>query len=519
MINSVKLMASAQALLAVSVIWACLPLSAAAATPVKIEGKRHGTTTISVPNVLFNIRLDNNGKLTGSGSTVYVDHKDPGAFCSKVNDVSVLLTGNCSGQACYHHASPPRRELNLCSFNGSDVKFDFILPGINTPSQLGAVTAKLSAGCKASGKNGTTLTTKHPFFNGYLNINVFYNNHENYMEQYLAPPIILTCDPCPPLAVKESIQLQPDSMITISDNMLVSGGIPPYSVRFNSVPTGLIQQGSSLTGRPAAGVYRSTITVEDSCKSASNRIEKSFEFRIKDSMAPVINRASVTPATLEAQGGIVLCQLTASDNRGVASANAYISGPGVTMTLPLSRAGDNVWQANYQAPTNKNAQDVTYRVDFQATDIDGNKSNSSGAIKTFIVMKDRAAPVISGVKATPSSLTSDGGPITVSAVIQDNLAVQNAIIHLTSPDGRHTAGKLSMASGTAVNGEWKITWSVPANRTVNPQQYSVQISAADSLGNTATSQQISFSIQPSSSTNTYNYKAPGKIPSRPILNR
>ncbi|HQB38762.1 MAG TPA: hypothetical protein PL053_05750 [Deltaproteobacteria bacterium] len=478
----------------------CICQSGWAATPYKTYGKQHGTTTISVPATLFNVRLDNKGNLTGNGSTVSVEHKDPGTFCKKVDSVTVILGGKYYSQAAYHHASPSRREMNLCNFNRSDARFEFILPGINVPSQRTEVAAKWSAECKASGRNGVTLTTKHPFFNEFMKVDMWYKNHDSYYALYNVPPVILTCDPCPALTVRDSVQLQPDAMTTIMLSSLVSGGIPPYNVRFSRIPTGLVQQGTALTGRPAAGSYRGTITVEDSCKSANNRIEKNFEFQIRDSTPPVIRNTAVTPATVATQGGAVLCQLTATDNKGVASANAYITGPGFTITLPLAKTAgtpqSGTWQATYRAPANRTAQDINYKVDFRATDTDGNNSPVTGAAKSFTVSKDRVIPSFAGIKVTPAMLAGHGGSITASAVIRDDSAVQSAVMYLTRPDGSRTASRLSMTSGTAQNGEWKLTWNMPANNTGSMLRYAIQVAATDTAGNTATSQPVTFIVQP-----------------------
>jgi hypothetical protein len=255
-------------------------------------GDVHGTTTVGVPTYLCTVRVDNNGNITGSGSTFTVSHSESGTFCKKVESVSATLSGTCYGnQGCSHILTPTQRKPNLCNFR--DLSFDFIFPGINIPSQHILLANAWSEECRDTGRNGAQITTKHPWFRDKLNVSLLFASSVAglgggyYQQNHGVPPVGLICDPCPQIHVKDSVQLQPDTMVTFSMSSVVTGGgVAPYIVSFSNIPTGLIVQGGNLTGRPAKGSYSGTVTVRDNCKSALNQVTRSFRFDVGESGAP-----------------------------------------------------------------------------------------------------------------------------------------------------------------------------------------------------------------------------------------
>jgi len=244
----------------------------------------YGSTSVIVPNVLLTAHVDNKGNVTGTGSQVKVSHSDPGLFCHKVASVEVGLHSNyCTGlnTACWFGQG--KKTMNYCSFKDAtfDIPFPAVFPGLEGIAKTGWIND-----CKASGKNGAQFTTQHPFFirttdfaRSNLFTRLYYNNGKVEYLHYQVPPVILTCDACPKIVVKDSMQLQADAMANVlATSIVTGGGIPPYSVGFSKLPTGLFQQGNLLTGRPAAGTYEVSATVHDACMSANNAIQTTFRF-------------------------------------------------------------------------------------------------------------------------------------------------------------------------------------------------------------------------------------------------
>ena len=466
------------------------------------SGPVHGKTTVSLPPALFTARVDINGKITGSGSKITVWHSDPGTFCNKVKSVSIILDGKCYGsQGCSHYAKPGTKNINLCNFNANDASFDLFFPGINVPAQHNDIANAWAAECRASGKNGTQLVTRHPWFNEDVGLHMSYNNGDYYREFHDVPRVDLTCDPCPPLIVRDNLALAPDTMVTIPMPSLVTGGVPPYTVTFTQLPTGLIDSSGLLTGRPASGVYRSTITVSDSCKSSSaNKVSKSFEFKVKDSTPPSLNGASAAPGTLPMTGGTVQIKVTATDNKGVSGVVASVSGSAAPANVTLSRSGgtpyNGTWQGIYNVPANTTGKDVRNAISFRATDIDGNTADLAGTAAPSLLVegKDKIPPKIASFTVTPTVFDYTGGNITVAVKASDNIGVQAVTMHLTKPDGTRSGMRLPPAGGTAANGEWKTSWTMPGNFGSAPQTYSIYISVSDNGGNLTTGQPVSVTV-------------------------
>lgn len=380
---------------------------AAATSALASNGAVHyGMTKVSIPSVLLTVRVDNAGNVTGSGSQVKVSHSEPGTWCHKVNKVTVVVYADpcpwSPGPGGWCNYGPDNKYFSLCNFNESDATFNFVFPAAEQPYQVSQVKQAWIRECQASGKNGVQLTTEHPLYKrdlsmqkNALSVKLYYtgNDFENF--KYPVPPVILTCDPCPQLVTKDNMQLRPDQMVTLNMDSMVSGGIKPYTISFEKIPTGLIQQGNVLTGRPARGSYIGKFTVSDSCRSATNKVTGKFQFDVKEDFTrPSLSALSITPSTLPATGGDVVFKVTASDNKAVTAVNAAVSGPGFAMTVPLARISGTeklgVWQGTYKAAPNTTSQDISYTVNCNAWDSDGNKSYSYKGGPVFIVKRKPA---------------------------------------------------------------------------------------------------------------------------------
>jgi hypothetical protein len=344
-----------------------------------VVGSLHGTTTVTLPANLCTVRVDTHGNITGNGSRFAVSHSDPGTSCSKVKDVDFLLYGACGGLGpCSYYLTPARINLNLCNFNERDALFDFVFPGVNVPSQLNDVANAWAAECRASGKNGIQIVTKHPWFNQGAQMNMSYNNGDWTRGTYGVPPVILTCDPCPPPSVKDSMQLQPDTMVTLSaSSVVIGGGVAPFTISFSNLPIGMTQQGDSLTGRPAKGTYAGTVTVRDSCRSAKNDATKAFRFDIKDRIPPQILTFNVSPMVFDYTGGKITVSASVSDDAAVKTVVAYEIKPDgqqspVYLRLLNGTSSNGNWQISWDMLPNSGSDQLVYGVKVRAWDTSDN---------------------------------------------------------------------------------------------------------------------------------------------------
>jgi hypothetical protein len=245
------------------------------------------------------------------------------------------------------------------------------------------------------------MKTKHLFEPDRFGVSIHYKARAglSFIEYKKdIPPVILNCQPCPALNVRDRFDFKGNTVVTIAESSLVSGGIPPYTVKITRVPPGMTQHSGAtlLTGTPALGSYSMGVEVTDSCRIAKNTVNKLVSLQVTDPTPPTLSALSISPSTLPATGGDVVFKITASDNKGVTAVNAAVSGPGFAMTVPLARISgtekSGVWQGTYKAAANTTSQDVSYTVNCTAWDSDGNKSYAYKGGPVFIVKGSPGGP-------------------------------------------------------------------------------------------------------------------------------
>ncbi|MEZ4219325.1 MAG: hypothetical protein R3B13_00260 [Polyangiaceae bacterium] len=325
----------------------------------------HGTTSIQIPTTAFVVNVDNHGNVTGTASQVTVSHHESGAFCHKVAKVYVSMN---TLRIQYHPTSPYERYPNLCNFD--NLTFGFVFPGASNATSVSSVNAAFAGRCQTGNNSGAAFITQHPI--PYTKVQVMQNYANGDSKRYLldAPPVQLTCQPCPQLLVGNTIYLVPDQMVnSLTASWLVGGGIPPYMVKFtgSGLPTGLVVTGEvALSGRPAAGDYKTKVFVTGSCKSGTNAVFADVWFHV---VAPPAPARSATPSAVPSGGGIVNLSLTVSHYEA-ASASAVVTPAGgaatqVALKLAPKSPPSGPWVATFTAPANGSAQPLSYAVAFR----------------------------------------------------------------------------------------------------------------------------------------------------------
>jgi hypothetical protein len=83
---------------------------------------------------------------------------------------------------------------------------------------------------------------------------------------------------------------------------------------------------------------------------------------------------------------------------------------------------------------------------------------------------------------TPTAMKCEGGQISVSADVRDKVPVKTVMAVLIKPDGQQSAVSLSLVSGTSLDGNWRISWTMPQNNGSNPLVYGIKAKAEDAGG-------------------------------------
>jgi hypothetical protein len=99
------------------------------------------------------------------------------------------------------------------------------------------------------------------------------------------------------------------------------------------------------------------------------------------------------------------------------------------------------------------------------------------------VLADTAPPAVLACDAAPRSLTGDGGPVVLSAIVTDRIPLARVHAVLTLPDGTTRRVPLLLDTGD----RYAAVFQAPENNSSTDRSYTVTIEAEDIAGNRTTS--------------------------------
>jgi probable HAF family extracellular repeat protein len=204
---------------------------------------------------------------------------------------------------------------------------------------------------------------------------------------------------------------------------------------------------------------------------------------------PVIDEETceVSPETLPSTGGSVTISVRITDDVGVSSAGASISGPqivpGVTLSLQSGTAQDGIWEGSFSAPPNTGMSSEVYDVDVNATDTIGlTDSDECGSVTVQpIENQDEVPPAILSCSIDPIFMPNTGGDLTIRAEVVDDLGLTSVVARITRPNGSSTNVTMDRQGASD---DFLGVFAVPANKSLDPVFYSVLVIATDGGNNT-----------------------------------
>ncbi len=196
-----------------------------------------------------------------------------------------------------------------------------------------------------------------------------------------------------------------------------------------------------------AGKYTFIINVTD---EAGNWNTATGNFTVNDTTPPTISNVAATPSSV-VEGNPINITAQVTDNVGVNS---------VKLTVKKVTTVNNT--TSYEVVVNSTAMSDnngtyyyehiyevgSYIFEIYADDAAGNSALDNSSSNTFEVTADTAAPVISNVKATPTS-TPQGGWVNITAEVTDSgVGVDKVMVNITYPDGTYHNETMSLYNGT-----------------------------------------------------------------------
>jgi hypothetical protein len=207
---------------------------------------------------------------------------------------------------------------------------------------------------------------------------------------------------------------------------------------------------------------------------------------------PVITNGILAPSFLFYEGGAVSISVDVTDDVGVTSVYAEIVGSdGSNQGVGLESTGGMSYSTNISIPPNYSEGEVWYSVWVWASDT--NKSFSSqliGEIQVNALPQFDEPPSVWEPSVSPHQLPPTGGPVTIQASASDNRAISEVYAAITFPDGTITQVQLEPISSTRYEG----VFTAPANAKSTPEQYGIEVTALDDIGQPASADAGSFSV-------------------------
>jgi len=105
-------------------------------------------------------------------------------------------------------------------------------------------------------------------------------------------------------------------------------------------------------------------------------------------------------------------------------------------------------------------------------------------------------PALSDFTVTPTIMTYEGGPITVSVHVSDSDGVKTVITTLIKPNGQQSPVHMTLVSGNLKDGKWQTSWIMPMNTGSDPLVYGVTIRASNinNAPNTVESKPVTVTV-------------------------
>lgn len=199
---------------------------------------------------------------------------------------------------------------------------------------------------------------------------------------------------------------------------------------------------------------------------------------------PVVSNGSILPASLPYLGGTVTIAADVADVDGVALVSAELLGSdGSYQAVALTPAGGDAYSGTAAIGPNFTDSPVSHAVQIIAEDANGLQTTESiGEVSVDAQPQFDEAPIASDPSVAPRELPSSGGTVAIGVTATDNRGISEVVATVGLPDGGSAAVTLEPISSSRFEG----TFTAPPNAGATPQQYAIEVTAYDDIGQPGT---------------------------------
>lgn len=209
---------------------------------------------------------------------------------------------------------------------------------------------------------------------------------------------------------------------------------------------------------------------------------------------PLVFNAAVNPTSLGHEGGTVTVSADVTDDVGVARVYADVvsqDGNNTSFFVELQPAGGTLYSATVDIPQNFTDNPIDWAAAVTAEDTTAQVGQSAaGEVTVDAQPQFDEPPVVSNTSVDPRNLPAAGGPVTIEADASDLRGISEAYAVVTLSGGGSTTVPMEGISSSRFRG----VFNAPANTGPTPQQYSVEVSALDDIGQQTTADAGPFTV-------------------------
>jgi hypothetical protein len=208
---------------------------------------------------------------------------------------------------------------------------------------------------------------------------------------------------------------------------------------------------------------------------------------------PVVSNATISPSgSLPYTGGNVSVSADVVDDVGVAQVYTVVTAQdGTVQAFEMLPTGPTSFSTSVQIPANYRDETFDYTFVVQAVDTNGVQSEApAGEIQLDAQPQFDERPAVSDPSVSPRSLPAGGGPVTIEATATDNRSISEVYAVVTLPGGGTATVPLEPISFSRFSG----VFNAPASTHATAEQYGVQITALDDIGQSDTIDAGTFSV-------------------------
>lgn len=290
--------------------------------------------------------------------------------------------------------------------------------------------------------------------------------------------------------------------VLATDNVRVAGVTATFTrAGVSTVVTLLAVVGRGFVGsfpapaNPTSQIQTYTISITMADSAGNRATVPGGEATVAaDNVPPVLSGYFLAGPAVSFRGEVSIA-VVAQDGGRVDRVTATFTGGGQVYTGQFVLFSSSQYLlVGFHLPINTTRQAQGYRIEVVATDAAGNRASLNGGFTNVLAApRERNKPTLPYCLISPTSLSAAGGEVTVLLVADDDTLLAQVLAVFIRGDVSTAVTLTQVETGQPF---YRGTFTAPANRTAEPQEYVFRAAAVDIWGNTQIGQFGTVTVAP-----------------------